>query len=51
LIAAQYVVAKAAYPGEDPWVMTDARLIFLKGDVAGVVQLVLDVPMASDCGA
>src|SRR5208283_703161 len=51
LIAAQDVVGKAAYPGEDPWVVTDAGLIFAEGHVAGVVQLVLDVPMASDCGA
>jgi hypothetical protein len=30
--------------------MTDARLIFLKGDVTGVVQSVLDMPVTSDCG-
>ena len=29
--------------------MTDAGLIFLESDIAGVVQAVLDVPMASDC--
>jgi len=31
--------------------MTDAGLIFLEGDIACVVQAVLDVPMASDCGS
>lgn len=30
--------------------MTDAGLIFLEGDVTRVMQCVLDVPMASDCG-
>ena len=30
--------------------MTDAGLVFLEGDIACVVQAVLDVPMASDCG-
>ena len=30
--------------------MTDARLIFLEGDVAGVVQSILDMPVTSDCG-
>jgi len=29
--------------------MTDARLIFLKGDIAGVVQGVLNMPVTSDC--
>jgi hypothetical protein len=37
LIAAQYVVAEAADPGEHTWVMTDARLILLEGNVAGVM--------------
>src|ERR1019366_5443855 len=50
LIAAQDLVAEAAYPGEASWVVTDAGLVLLEGDVAGVVQLVLDVPMASDGG-
>ena len=30
--------------------MTDTGLIFLEGDIASVVQAVLDVPMAADCG-
>ena len=30
--------------------MANARLILLKGDVASVVQRVLDVPVTSDCG-
>ena len=30
--------------------MTDTGLILLESDIAGVVQAVLDVPMASDCG-
>jgi hypothetical protein len=37
LIAAQYVVGEAADPGEHTWVMMDARLILLDGNVAGVV--------------
>ena len=37
LITAQYVVAEAADPGEHTWVMTDARLILLEGNVAGVM--------------
>ena len=49
LISTQYVVGEAAYPGEDAWVVTDAGLILLEGDVAGVVQLVFDMPMAADC--
>ena len=30
--------------------MTDTGLILLESDIAGVVQAVLDVPVASDCG-
>ena len=30
--------------------MANARLILLKGDVADVVQRVLDMPVTSDCG-
>ena len=30
--------------------MTNAGLIFLEGDIACVVQAVLNVPMTSDCG-
>jgi hypothetical protein len=37
LIAAQYVVAEAADAGEHTWVMTDARLILMEGNVAGVM--------------
>jgi hypothetical protein len=51
LVAAQDVVAKTAYASEDAGVETDARLVLQKGDVAGVVELVLDVPVASDRGA
>jgi len=32
-------------------IVTDGRLIFLKGDIAGVVQRVLDMPVTSDCGS
>ena len=46
----QYVVGERAQPSKDAWLMTDARLIFLEGDVAGVVQSVLDMPVTSDCG-
>jgi hypothetical protein len=31
--------------------VTDTGLILLESDIAGVVQAVLDVPMASDCGS
>jgi hypothetical protein len=36
-------------PGEDAGVVTDTGLVLLESDIAGVVQGVLDVPMASDC--
>lgn len=47
-IPAQHVVSEAAQPGEDTGVVTYAGLIFLKGDIAGVVQRVLDVPVVSN---
>src|SRR4029077_4744861 len=47
-IPAQPVVSEAAQPGEDTGVVTYAGLIFLKGDIAGVVQRVLDVPVVSN---
>jgi hypothetical protein len=50
LVTAEHIVGEAAHPGEDPWVMTDAGLIFLESDVTRVVQRVLDVPVVSDCG-
>src|SRR5487761_2623086 len=50
LIAAENVVAKAADPGEDTGVMADAGLVLQEGDVARVVQLVLDMPVAPDHG-
>ena len=50
-IAAQAIVATAAHQGEYTRIATNAGLIFLECDVAGVVQRVLDVPMASDCDA
>ena len=49
LIPAQHVVSEAAQPGEDTGVVTYAGLIFLKGDIANVVQRVLDVPVVSNC--
>ena len=48
-IPTQHVVSEAAQPGEDTGVVTYAGLIFLKGDIANVVQRVLDVPVVSDC--
>src|SRR3954467_9231701 len=50
LIAAQDVVAKAAYPREHTGVATNAGLILQERHVARVVQLVLHVPMAADHG-
>ena len=48
-IPAQHVVSEAAQPGEDAGVVAYAGLIFLKGDIASVVQCVLDVPVVSNC--
>ena len=48
-IPTQHVVSEAAQPGEDTGVVTYAGLIFLEGDIANVVQRVLDVPVVSDC--
>jgi hypothetical protein len=47
-IPTQHVVGEAAQPGEDTGVVTYAGLIFLKGDIASVVQRVLDVPVVSN---
>ena len=44
LIATQYVLGEGAQPGEDTWLVTDAGLIFLESDVAGVVQRVVSRP-------
>jgi hypothetical protein len=46
----QDVVGEGAQPGKDAGVVTDTGLILLESDIAGVVQAVLDVPMAPDCG-
>jgi len=50
LVAAEHIVGEAAHPGEDTWVVANAGLIFLEGDVTRVVQRVLDMPMVSDRG-
>ena len=49
LFPTQHVVSEAAQPGEDTGVVTYAGLIFLKGNIANVVQRILDVPVVSNC--
>jgi len=51
LVTSEHIVGEAAHPGEDPWVVTDAGLIFLEGDVTRIMQRVLDVPVVLDCGS
>src|SRR6202012_4038002 len=48
LIASENVVSEAAHAGEDAGVVADARAVFEKGDIARVMQLVFDVPVAAD---
>ena len=48
-IPTQHVVSEAAQSGEHTGVVTYAGLIFLKGDIASVVQRVLEVPVVSNC--
>jgi len=47
-VPTQDIVSEAAQPGEDTGVVTYAGLIFVKRDIAGVVQGVLDVPVVSN---
>jgi hypothetical protein len=49
LITPQDVVGEGSQPGEGAWLLTDAGLILLEGDIASLVQPILDVPMASNC--
>jgi hypothetical protein len=50
LIGPNDAVSKASHAREDTRVVADARIVLEKGDIACVMQLVLDVPVTADRG-
>ena len=49
LVEAQDIVGKAAESGEDSGISADAGGVFAHRDVAGVVELVFDMPVLTNC--
>ena len=48
MVCAEDIPGESAGPGEDAGACPDAACIFLHGDIADIMAVVLDAPMAMD---